>query len=166
MITFIYNGQLRLPATRARVTVGDGMWACQATQVKNCSTLNKHNIFVFVTHTIIQSIITNSEICALHLTHPSAHTHLEQWGYFLYLSICCCSYVTLTLAVQCNEHVTRDQSVCVCVCVCVCSGKNACTPGTPVSRAFCCICLDCTKLCFNFSLLVSYYLPYIYFKEL
>ncbi len=56
------------------MTVGDGMWACQATQVKNCSTLNKYNIFVFVTYTIIQSIITNSEICALHLTHPSTHT--------------------------------------------------------------------------------------------
>ncbi len=74
MITFIFNGQLRLPATRATVTVGDGMWACQATKVKNCSTLNKYNIFVFVTYTIIQSVITNSEICALHLTHPSAHT--------------------------------------------------------------------------------------------
>ncbi len=31
------------------------------------------NIFLFVTYTIIQSI-TSSEICALHLTHPSAHT--------------------------------------------------------------------------------------------
>ncbi len=30
-------------------------------------------IFLFVTYTIIQSI-TSSEICALHLTHPSAHT--------------------------------------------------------------------------------------------
>ncbi len=29
--------------------------------------------FVFVTYTIIQSI-TSSEICSLHLTHPSAHT--------------------------------------------------------------------------------------------
>ncbi len=29
--------------------------------------------FFFVTYTIIQSI-TSSEICALHLTHPSAHT--------------------------------------------------------------------------------------------
>ncbi len=30
-------------------------------------------IFLFVTYTIIQSI-TSSEICSLHLTHPSAHT--------------------------------------------------------------------------------------------
>ncbi len=30
--------------------------------------------FLFVTYTIIQSI-TSSEICALHLTHPSAYTH-------------------------------------------------------------------------------------------
>ncbi len=29
--------------------------------------------FLFVTYTIIQNI-TSSEICALHLTHPSAHT--------------------------------------------------------------------------------------------
>ncbi len=35
--------------------------------------------FLFVTYTIIQSI-TNSEMCDLHLTHPSAHTHLEQWA--------------------------------------------------------------------------------------
>ncbi len=33
----------------------------------------KINKYVFVTYTIIQSI-TSSEICALHLTHPSAHT--------------------------------------------------------------------------------------------
>ncbi len=33
----------------------------------------KKKIFVFVTYTIIQSI-TSSEMCALHLTHPSAHT--------------------------------------------------------------------------------------------
>ncbi len=34
---------------------------------------------LFVTYTIIQSI-TSSEMCSLHLTHPSAHTHthLEQ----------------------------------------------------------------------------------------
>ncbi len=31
------------------------------------------NIFVFVTYTIIQSI-TSSEMCAMHLTHPSART--------------------------------------------------------------------------------------------
>ncbi len=31
-------------------------------------------LFLFVTYTIIQNI-TSSEICALHLTHPSAHTH-------------------------------------------------------------------------------------------
>ncbi len=30
-------------------------------------------IFLFVTYTIIQSI-TSSEMCSLHLTHPSAHT--------------------------------------------------------------------------------------------
>ncbi len=33
----------------------------------------KKNIFLFVTYTIIQSI-TSSEVCALHLTHPSADT--------------------------------------------------------------------------------------------
>ncbi len=41
---------------------------------------------LFVTYTIIQSI-TSSEMCSLHLSHPSAHTpgavdthtHLEQW---------------------------------------------------------------------------------------
>ncbi len=33
----------------------------------------ERNIFLFVTYTIIQSI-TSSEMCALHLTHPSAHT--------------------------------------------------------------------------------------------
>ncbi len=33
---------------------------------------------LFITYIIIQSI-TSSEICSLHLTHPSAHTHLEQW---------------------------------------------------------------------------------------
>ncbi len=32
---------------------------------------------LFVTYTIIQSI-TSSEMCSLHLTHPSVHTHLEQ----------------------------------------------------------------------------------------
>ncbi len=59
------------------------------------------------------------------------------------------------------------ETHCHWLCVCVCSVKNVCTPGTPVSRAFSCICLDCTKLCFNFSLLAyyCYYLPYIYFKE-
>ncbi len=41
--------------------------------------------FLFVTYTIIQSI-TSSEMCSLHLTHPSAHTHThththpEQWA--------------------------------------------------------------------------------------
>ncbi len=35
--------------------------------------------FLFVIYIIIQSI-TSSEIYALHLTHPSAHTHLEQWA--------------------------------------------------------------------------------------
>ncbi len=30
-------------------------------------------VFLFVTYTIIQSI-TSSEMCSLHLTHPSAHT--------------------------------------------------------------------------------------------
>ncbi len=30
-------------------------------------------IFLFITYTIIPNI-TSSEICALHLTHPSAHT--------------------------------------------------------------------------------------------
>ncbi len=34
---------------------------------------------LFVTYTIIQSIIS-SEMCSLHLIHPSAHTHLEQWA--------------------------------------------------------------------------------------
>ncbi len=34
---------------------------------------------LFVTYIIIQSI-TSSEMCSLHLTHPSAHTHLEQWA--------------------------------------------------------------------------------------
>ncbi len=34
---------------------------------------------LFVTYTIIQSI-TSSEMCSLHLTHLSAHTHLEQWA--------------------------------------------------------------------------------------
>ncbi len=24
--------------------------------------------------------ITSSEMCSLHLTHPSVHTHLEQWA--------------------------------------------------------------------------------------
>ncbi len=33
----------------------------------------KNEDFVFVTYTIIQNI-TSSEICALHLTHPSART--------------------------------------------------------------------------------------------
>ncbi len=33
----------------------------------------KDELFLFVTFTIIQSI-TSSEMCALHLTHPSAHT--------------------------------------------------------------------------------------------
>ncbi len=41
--------------------------------------LKKKNNFVFVTYTIIQSI-TSSEMYSLHLTHPSAHTHLEQWA--------------------------------------------------------------------------------------
>ncbi len=35
--------------------------------------INKINIFLFVTYTLIQSI-TSSEMCSLHLTHPSAHT--------------------------------------------------------------------------------------------
>ncbi len=35
--------------------------------------MNK-NIFLFVTYIIIQSI-TSSEMCSLHLTHPSTHTH-------------------------------------------------------------------------------------------
>ncbi len=39
----------------------------------------KKKIFLFVTHTIIRST-TSSEICALHLTHPSAHIHLEKWA--------------------------------------------------------------------------------------
>ncbi len=34
---------------------------------------------LFVTYTIIQSI-TSSEMCSLHLTHQSVHTHLEQWA--------------------------------------------------------------------------------------
>ncbi len=34
---------------------------------------------LFVTYTLIQSI-TSSEMYSLHLTHPSAHTHLEQWA--------------------------------------------------------------------------------------
>ncbi len=33
----------------------------------------EYNIFLFVTYTVIQSI-TSSEMCSLHLTHPSAHT--------------------------------------------------------------------------------------------
>ncbi len=33
----------------------------------------------FVTYAIIQSS-TSSEMCALHLTHPCAHTHFEQWA--------------------------------------------------------------------------------------
>ncbi len=33
----------------------------------------------FVTYTIIQSI-TSSEMCSLHLTHPSAHTHTQLGG--------------------------------------------------------------------------------------
>ncbi len=39
----------------------------------------KLRLALFVTYTIIQSI-TSSEMCSLHLTHPSAHTHthLEQ----------------------------------------------------------------------------------------
>ncbi len=37
----------------------------------------EEKILSFVTYTIIQNI-TISEICALHLTHPSAHP--EQWG--------------------------------------------------------------------------------------
>ncbi len=37
------------------------------------------NIYIFfVTYTIIQST-TSSEMCSLYLTHPSTHTHLEQW---------------------------------------------------------------------------------------
>ncbi len=35
--------------------------------------------FFYLSHTIIWSI-TSSERCSLHLTHPSAHTHLEQWA--------------------------------------------------------------------------------------
>ncbi len=40
---------------------------------------NVFKYILIVTYTIIQSI-TSSEMCSLHLTHPSAHTHLEQWA--------------------------------------------------------------------------------------
>ncbi len=40
--------------------------------------MNK-NIFLFVTYIIIQSI-TSSEMCSLHLTHSSTHTHTQQWA--------------------------------------------------------------------------------------
>ncbi len=39
----------------------------------------KLRLALFITYTIIQGIM-RSEMCSLHLTHPSAHTHLEQWA--------------------------------------------------------------------------------------
>ncbi len=35
--------------------------------------IKKYLKYIFITYTIIQSI-TSSEMCSLHLTHPSAHT--------------------------------------------------------------------------------------------
>ncbi len=52
---------------RARPVEGNRTWSNGRT--------GKKKIFLFVTYTIIQSI-TCIEMCSLHLTHPSAHTHL------------------------------------------------------------------------------------------
>ncbi len=41
--------------------------------MKNNFLFEIKNIYFFISHTIIQSI-TSSEMCSLHLTHPSAHT--------------------------------------------------------------------------------------------
>ncbi len=35
--------------------------------------IKKYLKYIFITYTIIQSM-TSSEMCSLHLTHPSAHT--------------------------------------------------------------------------------------------
>ncbi len=51
--------------------------SCKSGMMRTQDEEEKKN-FVFVTYTIIQSI-TSSEICALHLTHSSAHT-LEAVG--------------------------------------------------------------------------------------
>ncbi len=49
------------------------LYKCIIHSFINSFVKDKKNIFSFVTYTIIQSI-TSSEMCALHLTHPSAHT--------------------------------------------------------------------------------------------
>ncbi len=75
-------------------------WGLQALIYWNCYNTMQIKIrwALFVTYTIIQSIMS-SEMCSLHLTHPSAHT----W---------CSGQPTLQLGVRClaqGSHLSRGH---------------------------------------------------------